>query len=494
MITRKQYRSARDTVEYFDHNLAQSDYHTQSGHIIGIWKGNAATKLNLPDQVHRDEFERLCNNKNPDPEKDERLTSRTTKNRTIAEDWTFSVPKSVSIQYAISQDKDIINAVQNAVGETMQEVEKDAECRVRTDGRYENRPTGNLVWSGYLHDDTRPVERVVNGQKTHIPDPQLHQHVVIMNATFDSEEEKWKAVQFRNMVASIPYYRELFGSRLASQLQGYGYELERTPRNFELAGYQRSTIEKFSKRQAIIEETARQKGITDPAAKAQLGAKTRTNKREGLSAEELRQFRLTQLDSGELKVIQNAKGMGAAQKKRENVSATEAVDHAIEHGLARKSVIGHRELLKHALNRGKVSVTKEELEKAIEEHDYLHSRETKDGLIYTNTEAHVEEKKLVAEARNGKGKYRPINPEYEPQNGMLTKEQKKAVHHALQSRDFITMITGRAGTGKTWSVREIAEGTQQAGLNFGAFAPSTEASRRVQRDDGFENATTIAEL
>ena len=31
-------------------------------------------------------------------------------------------------------------------------------------------------------------------------------------------------------------------------------------------------------------------------------------------------------------------------------------------------------------------------------------------------------------------------------------------------------------------------------VNFGAFAPSSAASRQVQRDDGFENATTIAEL
>ena len=31
-------------------------------------------------------------------------------------------------------------------------------------------------------------------------------------------------------------------------------------------------------------------------------------------------------------------------------------------------------------------------------------------------------------------------------------------------------------------------------MNFGAFAPSSVASRQVQREDGFKNATTIAEL
>lgn len=494
MITRKQYRSAKDTVHYFDNSLAQSDYHTQDGQIIGSWNGSAANKLNLSKEVNREDFDRIIHNVNP--QTGDRLTSRTTKNRTVAEDWTFSVPKSVSIQYAITEDKDIINAVNKANLDTMSEVEKDAQTRVRVDGKYENRKTGNLVWASFLHDDTRPVEQEINGQKVHIPDPQIHVHNVIANATYDEKEEKWKAVQFRNMVATIPYYRELFGSKLANNLKGAGYQLERTSNNFEIAGYDRSTIEKFSNRTKMIDEIAAEKGITDPDAKAALGAKTRSNKRKGIDKEALRQFRLSQLDEKELAIIKGAKGAAkdAGEKKKDNEAARLAVDYAIEHGLARKSVIDHKELLRHALNRGKVSTTKEQIEFAISSHEYLRSKETEDGRIYTNVEAHVEEKKLIAEARNGRDKYKAINPDYKLKNPQLTKEQKEAVKHALNSRDFITMITGRAGTGKTWSVKEIAQGTKEAGLNFEAFAPGTEASRRSQREEGFEKATTIAEL
>ncbi len=493
MITRKQYRSATDTVQYFDKSLAQSDYHTQQGQIAGTWNGKAATFLNLGQTVQRDEFEKLCNNQKPDT--GGRLTSRNVKNRTVAEDWTFSVPKSVSIQYAITKDEDIIEAMRGAVLDTMKEVEQDAEARVRVNGAYENRGTGNLVYSVYTHDDTRPVEREINGKKTHLPDPQLHQHVVIMNATYDEQEEKWKAVQFRNMVGSIPYYREVFGSKLANRLKECGFELERTKQNFEIAGYSRKTIEKFSNRTARIEEVAKEKGITDPAIKAGLGAKTRTNKRKGLSEEELRQFRLSQLDGAELEIIRNAKNVaGASEKKKEVSAAKEAVDFAIEHGLARKSVVGHRELLRHALKRGKVSSTKEQIEFTIASHEALRSRETETERIYTNVQAHVEEKKLLAEAKSGRGRYAPINPTYKPGNKELSREQAKAVRHALNSRDFITIIAGRAGTGKTRSVKEIAYATEEAGKPFCAFAPSSEASRRVQRDEGFEEATTIAEL
>lgn len=480
-------------MQYFDKSLAQADYHTQDGLIIGTWNGQAAERLNLNKQVHRDDFEKLCNNIHPDT--DERLTSRTVKNRTVAEDWTFSVPKSVSIQHAITGDEDIIKAMEGAVKDTMTEIERDTETRVRKDGVYENRRTGNLVWAAYTHDDSRPVEREINGKKIHLPDPQLHQHVVIMNATFDEQEGEWKAVQFRNMVGSIPYYREVFGSRLAGRLQECGYKLERTSQNFEIAGYSRSTIEKFSNRTALIEEIAKEKGITDAAAKAELGAKTRTNKRKGLNGEQLRQFRLSQLDEQELAVIRNAKSIAdAGEKKKDVVAAREAVDFAIEHGLARKSVVDHRELVKHALKKGKVSTTKEEIEFAIAGHEKLRSRETENGRIYTNVEAHIEEKKLIAEARIGKGKHRPINSDYEIKNNSLSEEQTKVVKHVLNSTDFITMVNARAGTGKTWSMKEVYQGAKEAGKPFSAFAPSSEASRRVQREDGFKDATTIAEL
>src|SRR5690606_35882607 len=66
LITRKQYRSAKDTVAYFDHSLAQADYHTNDGLIEGKWNGQAAERLRLGETVHRDEFEKICHNVNPD--------------------------------------------------------------------------------------------------------------------------------------------------------------------------------------------------------------------------------------------------------------------------------------------------------------------------------------------------------------------------------------------------------------------------------------------
>lgn len=494
MITRKQYRNAKETVHYFDKNLEKSDYHTQDGLIIGTWHGNGAKALNLSKEVKREDFEQLINNVNPNTGKS--LTSRNVKNRTVGEDWCMSCPKSVSIQHAITGDKEIPFAIEKAVQKTLAEIEKDTETRVRVGGKYENRKTENLIVASFLHDDSRPVNREIKGKKVAVPDPQLHVHNVIINATHDEKEDKWKAVQFRNMVASLPYYREVFNGHLAQNLQAVGYTLKRTPQNFEIEGYDRKTIEKFSNRTKEIEDLAKEKGIIDPSAKAKLGAKSRNNKRKGLDQKELKEFRLAQLDEQELQVIQNAKKEipKTPDKNLSQESAKEAVAFAVEHGLARKSVVGHRELMRHALNKGKVTTTQNEIEQEIKNHKHLISKETPDGMIYTNTIAHVEEKKLIAETRIGKGTYQPINPNYKTQNELLTKEQNTAVHHVLNSRDFITVINGRAGTGKTWSVKEIAKGVEGAGLKFNGYAPSSEASRRVQREEGFQKATTIAEL
>ncbi len=493
MITRKQYKSAPNVIAYFDQNLVRADYHTQSGQVEGVWGGHLAKRLGLSDKVHRDDFEKFCNNINP--QTDERLTARTRRNRTVAEDWTFSVPKSVSIQYALTQDKDILDCLRGAIHDTMRDVEKDTETRVRMNGRNENRKTGNLLYSIFIHDDTRPVQQNINGIKVNMPDPQLHGHTMLMNLTHDEKEQKWKAVQFRNMVASIPTYRAIFESRLAQRLQKAGYELERTANNFEIAGYKRSTINKFSNRQAVIERKAKEKGITDPAEKAKLGAKTRNGKRDGLSQEALQKLRVQKMDAQEMAVVLNAKNfnrIGLEQEKE--TTAHEAVNHAIAQSLARKSVVDHKELVQLALKRSLASSSKEQIEFTIAAHPELRSKKTKEETLYTNREAHVEERKLIAEAKNGQNKYRPINPEYEPVNDQITLEQKQAVKHVLNSKDFITMITGRAGTGKTWSVKEIEKGIKETGMNFGAFAPTIDASKRVQREDGFQDATTIAEL
>src|SRR3954454_376881 len=74
----------------------------------------------LSGTVDKFSFERLCDNL--DPRTGQPLTVRTRSERTVGYDFTFSVPKSVSLLYAMSGDQDIMEAFCGAVDETMREI------------------------------------------------------------------------------------------------------------------------------------------------------------------------------------------------------------------------------------------------------------------------------------------------------------------------------------------------------------------------------------
>ena len=218
--------------------------------------------------VDKFSFDRLCDNLHP--KTGEPLTVRTRSERTVGYDFTFSVPKSVSLLYAMSGDEDILDAFRAAVDETMRDIEAEMKTRVRRDGQDADRTTGNMVWAEFIHTTSRPVDG--------IPDPQLHAHVFVFNTTWDDEEERWKAGQFRELKRDAPYFQAAFRVRLADKLQDLGFGVERKRDDFEIAGIPADVLKRFSRRTALIEKVAEEKGITDPDRKAELGAETREKK------------------------------------------------------------------------------------------------------------------------------------------------------------------------------------------------------------------------
>ena len=91
------------------------------------WQGTS--RLGLVGTVDQDSFNRLCDNLHP--QTGEQLTVRKRSERRVGYDFTFSVPKSVSLLYAMSGDQDIMGAFRSAVDETMRETESEMKTRVR---------------------------------------------------------------------------------------------------------------------------------------------------------------------------------------------------------------------------------------------------------------------------------------------------------------------------------------------------------------------------
>jgi conjugative relaxase-like TrwC/TraI family protein len=478
MIRITQQNCARDAKRYY----AVADYYSEGQEIIGAWGGKAASMLGLSGMVDKFSFERLCDNLHPQTGKP--LTVRTRADRTVGYDFTFSVPKSVSLLYALSGDQDILEAFRGAVAETMQEIETEMKTRVRRKGQDTDRTTGNMVWAEFIHTTSRPVDG--------IPDPQLHAHVFAFNTTWDQEEERWKAGQFRELKRDAPYFQAAFRVRLANRLQDLGFGIERKRDDFEIAGIKPDVLKRFSRRTTLIEKLAAEKGITDPDRKAELGAETREKKGKALSMPALRKAwdaRLSDRERRELATVHRREKMPPRPEPGEGKS----VDHAIEHCYVREAVVPERTLVTEALKRGIGAVTVEDVTREVGSRPLIRS-EVDGRAMATTKEMLALEEKLIDFARTGRGRCRPMGDPNRPcSRDWFNEGQKAAVRHVLGSRDRVMIIRGVAGTGKTTLEQEIGEALAEVGKPVVALAQSVKASREVLRQEaGFASADTVA--
>jgi conjugative relaxase-like TrwC/TraI family protein len=129
----------------------------------------------------------------------------------------------------------------------MLELEKRAETRVRKSGQNGERVTGNLVAACFRHETSREL------------DPHLHTHCVVMNATFDPVENRWKALHPAGMYRAHRYATNLYRHELAKGLRALGYEIDNQAKGFEIKGVPRSVIDRFSKRHQQIDEETRER-------------------------------------------------------------------------------------------------------------------------------------------------------------------------------------------------------------------------------------------
>lgn len=482
-----QTQSVAAAKSYYTQGLSREDagrdYYSEGQECVGKWGGLGAIKLALEGDVTADAFDALCENRHPVT--GERLTPRSKSNRTVLYDFNFHVPKSVSMIHALTGDEQIVTDFRQSVAETMRELEEDARTRVRRNGTNAERKTGNLVWGEFVHFTARPVEGV--------PDCHLHAHVVVMNQTYDDVEKRWKAVQFREIKRDAPYYESVLHARFAERLAERGYGITRTENGWEISGIPDSAIRKFSRRTQLIEAEAEKRGLTTDQQKDGLGAKTRESKNKSLTKSELQAEWAGRLSAEEAQAIR-----GAWQPSRmlvpPPVSSRDALQHAASHHFERASVTSERELLGTALKHGVGSVNVEQVKKDAKRSSLIR-RERDERVLVTHESVVQEERELLAYAREGRGKHRPlVKLGQEIEQKQLSAEQQEAVRHCWHSPDAVIAIRGAAGVGKTTLMREAITGIQREGYHVFTFAPSAEASRGVLRKEGFDKADTVAKL
>lgn len=487
MIRMIQCQSADHAKNYFKTALEPSDYYVNDQELQGQFHGRLAERLGIVGDTTRDTFFALCENRNPVTGKP--LTRITRGDRTIFYDVNFHAPKSVSILNALSKDTHVQDAFKESVLAVMKDIESDMMTRVRVGNVHENRKTEELLFAEFTHLTARPVD----GSP---PDCHLHSHCTVFNATFDSVEQKIKAGQFRNIKRDMPMYQSKFHKILSDKLIDLGYTIKKTAKSFEIENIPQDAIDLMSKRSNEIGQFAKEHGITDIDKLGELGARTRSSKQKGMSLDELKADWKNQLK--ELASFKDGEGSGTIRSKQPQMTVQmdvkECVDHAVTHSFERASVVPERRILanaySHSIGHKAISINDIDAEFAADQK--IIKIEESDQISCTTLEILQEEQHMVDLAHKGIDQFAPL---YEQTPDLKAKDQQaRAIEHVLTTKNQVSIVMGGAGTGKTTLMTEAVDFIEKSGKNVIVVAPSSQASRSVLRDEGFEKADTVSKL
>ena len=466
-----------------------------------MWQGPGVELLGLERDVTKEAFERVIDSQHPIT--GQRLTPRmnTTRremvwkqnqqtklweqveveveNRRIGLDLTFSMPKSASVYYGLTKDKDVLQAFLDTNAQMVNWMMADLKVRVRVGGADYDRESGIGLCSTFLHTTARPVSG--------LSDPHIHCHNTLFNLAYDVQEQRWKAAQLSQVLSNEWRYRAKAEALFAHKLVALGHRLRKTTKGFEMNVITPEEIRTFSKRSEQIRQleeklgddlqkradialraAARQGKALDPetayaAEKAKLAGEYRESKsRAKLEGEELEVDWRRQLEPGRLEQITpEISTQGASVGLVESEAAKR---HAIKHVFENKSVAKESELIVELLKTGIGRVSPEEAEDFVKNDARLARSVAAPGKM-TTREVYREELRILETVQEGHGRCEALGLEkpwnIRDQKILSDAGQLNAVFHILESKDMLTAVAGLPGTGKSTMIAETAEALQE---------------------------------
>ncbi|MBX3732863.1 MAG: relaxase domain-containing protein [Verrucomicrobiae bacterium] len=497
MVIAKTQYSLRNAESYFKEHLCVGDYYDQGQRVTGEWVGEAAKQLGLRGEVLAADFLRLCENQ--DPSTGETLTVRLKStrieddqvkaNRRIFFDFTISPPKSVSIAALIGGDTRIEAAHQRAVRSALMELEPFAATRVRLAGKSDHRITGNMAAALFTHDTSRAL------------DPHLHTHCIVFNATYDPKENRWKALENRELLRARRYVESVYYHELARQLQACGYQIRNQIRgDFEMVGVPEEMCIRFSKRHAqidraldaLLQERPELSGANLKELREWLAIKGRQRKQPTLSRSELGTLWASQTTPAEREQIRqlSANSPSPALTVSDDQILREAVQWSEDHLFDRHSVVPEFQIWQEALDRlrGR-QVPAPDLKRITAARGYI--RDEHRPFEVTLRQVLAREWEIVQIAKNGHGECTPLIDEPRPLPVELDDEQRQALHRLLTSTNLVSLFRGGAGTGKSFVLRHLVKEVQSCGRVVVILAPQRQQVVEMERD-GFPAPQTVA--
>ena len=421
----------------------------------------------------------------------------------VADDLTFSAPKSVSLIAALGSPEErdrIIEAHREAVKAVMEYI-RDAGMIQARDA--EGNPTAAYGTLAVRFDHF--LNR--NGE------PQLHSHVLLANAVRRAEDGKLVSAYLREIYTNKKALGAMYRLELASRLEKLGYEVEwRRDGTFEIKGFTEEQLKAFSSRRAEIENYLKGGGFEGGKAAEIAALRTRDPKKDYDPYELRRSWEIRAKEAGIKQLPSPAPGREKAVdpvdlKDREMIAAGVvekalwtagfSVDHRLELALA-----------KEMATRGKTAsigeikaLARDGKEKVAEKYGGLETldfdRMGRERFTFGNF-LKAELKTREIGIRGGRNSLDPeraertlsrFNEYLENTRGFRLSEDQTALIKAVASGDRDAVVVGRAGAGKTTLMQAVREVYEKEGLNVLGVAPTGTAAKNLETETGIKSFT-----
>lgn len=445
-----------------------NDYYSKD-HAPSCWQGEGAQRLGLQGEVDADTFRDLLDGNMPDGSR----IHNAAEGRRGGTDFTFSAPKSVSMQALVGDDHRLINAHETAVARTLEYAQGLAAYRVTENSVTQREASGNLIIASFRHDLSRAQ------------DPNLHTHAVVLNATQRPDGE-WRALEQTDFYHQKMLMGAMYRTELALEVQNLGYEVRLTHADgrFELAHIDAKQIEVFSTRSQAIESALSAKGKTREQATAREKEVANLSTRDKKTEVDHQALHQHWQDKSREHGINYRPDLTltASIAETRDAAAQRAIGFAIAHATERQAVVSQATLVRAALEHGTGRTNLAAIQGEI-------IRQTHSGQLitagerYTSEAAQQRERDMLDVAARGRGAMVSIMSELQATHELaatsLNDGQRAAAVMVLSTQERVVAIQGSAGTGKTTMLREAKALAEAQGYRVQGLAPSAAAAHEL---------------
>jgi conjugative relaxase-like TrwC/TraI family protein len=503
-----------DTVQSIGEGV--EDYYAGGAEARGVWVGTAASALGLSGAVDGDALRHVL--AGLDPRDGSLLRDSASPVRVAGFDLTFSAPKSVSVVFALGHPK-IRGAVRGAHDQAAREaiayLEGSATAVRRGHGGARVEPAAGLIAAAFRHRTSRAG------------DPQLHTHVLVANLG-RGPDGRWSALDGRRLYAHARAASFVYQAVLRAELTRT-LGLEWLPvRNgiADLVGVPKPVLRAFSRRRAEITAAMAERATSGPRAAEAAALATRQAKGTGETVADLEAAwheRAAELGFGREdleRLLGRVRGVELDERMWQR-----AFDHlASPLGLTRRaSTFSRRDVIQALCERvpAGAHVDARVLEAAADrflasayavallpergEGEAYRRRDgrllpiQRDELVYSTPELLALEQQLIETVGGSRASGAGLATERAVDAAVASRptfsgEQRAMLEHLCLGGDAVSVVVGKAGTGKTFALGAAREAWQSAGLPVLGVAVARRAARELERDAGIASTSVAALL